>query len=63
MKQKPDLKPYWHSADMGVNCSLTMRKIYKRIHDVNPAYKPQTRFQKAHKSKRTLYQILHDIKR
>lgn len=45
MKERSDIRPYWHSADWSVNAALTMRKIYKRICRIDPNYKPLSRFQ------------------
>lgn len=55
MKERSDIRPYWHSADWNVNLSITMRKIHKRIHDQNTDYIPLSRFQKKHRSARNAW--------
>lgn len=55
MKQRPDLKPYYHSQDWNVNASLTFKKLHRRIREQNPSYVPMSRFQKRHRSARAAY--------
>ena len=45
MKQKRDITPYMNSATIGVNASLSLLKIYKRIRTIDPAHKPCSRYQ------------------
>ncbi len=42
MNPKRDIVPYMFSVDMGVNTSLSLGKIRKRIRTANPAYKPHS---------------------
>lgn len=44
MKPRRDVAPYIGSSDMGVNASLSLGKLYKRIRSINPASKPCSRY-------------------
>jgi hypothetical protein len=33
------------STDIGINASLTLAKVYKRIRMIDPTYKPSSRYQ------------------
>lgn len=46
MKERRDIKPYMFSPDFGVNTSLTMAKIRRRILNINPSYSLNTRYQR-----------------
>lgn len=50
MKQRRDITPYMGSPDMGVNASLSLLKIYKRVRMIAPAHKPASRYQTRLKS-------------
>ncbi len=52
MKQRRDIVPHMHLADMTVNISLTLAKIRKRIRMINPNYKQGSRYQARLKHKR-----------
>jgi len=46
MRPRRDVTPYMGSADDGINASLTLGKLYKRIRMyVKPGYKPGSRYQ------------------
>lgn len=45
MKPRRDVAPYMASADMSVNASISLRKIYKRIRLIDPTYKPSSLYQ------------------
>lgn len=63
MKPRRDVAPYMASADMGINASLSLAKIRKRIRTVNPAYKPCSRYQARLKNKRAAHNIKHRFAR
>ena len=54
MRPRRDVAPYTASANIGVNASLSIAKLYKRIRMVNPSYKPVTCYQARVKNKRAL---------
>ncbi len=51
MKPKRDITPYMGSSDSGINASLTLGKLYKRIRLIDPTYKPSSRYQSRLKSR------------
>lgn len=52
MKDRRDIAPYHYSDDWSINTSITMMKIYRRILDINPNFKRQSRFQQRIQRKR-----------
>lgn len=51
MKPRRDISPYMGSLDSGINASLTLGKLYKRIRLIDPAHKPSSRYQSRLKSR------------
>lgn len=52
MKPRRDVTPHMSNSDNGINASLTLGKLYKRIRMfVDPAYKPSSRYQARLKNK------------
>lgn len=45
MKPRRDITPYMGSTDNGINASLTLGKLYKRIRMIDPARKPGSHYQ------------------
>jgi hypothetical protein len=45
MKPRRDITPYMSSSDSGINASLTLSKLYKRIRLIDPGDKPSSRYQ------------------
>lgn len=45
MKPRRDITPYMGSTDNGINASLSLAKLYKRIRMYKPGYKPGSRYQ------------------
>jgi len=45
MKPRRDLTPHMCSSDSGINASLTLAKVYKRIRAISPGYKSSSRYQ------------------
>lgn len=52
MKPRRDITPYMGSTDSGVNASLTLGKLFKRLRTIDPAHKPGSRHQARLKNKR-----------
>lgn len=51
MKPIRPIVAYTGSADISINASLSLLKVYKRIRTFNPEYKPTSRCQARLKSK------------
>ena len=51
MKPRRDITPYMGSSDIGINASLTLGKLCKRIRMIDPAHKPSSRYQARLKNK------------
>lgn len=45
MKETRGLTLYMSSADINVNASISLRKLFKRIRDIDPTYRPSSRYQ------------------
>jgi hypothetical protein len=45
MKPRRDITPHMSSSDSGINASLTLLKVYKRLRTIDPTYKPSSRYQ------------------
>jgi hypothetical protein len=43
MKPKRDITPYMGSADINMNASISLLKIYKRLRTIDPSYTPPSR--------------------
>lgn len=59
MKPRRDVAPYMGSSDMGVNASLSLGKLYKRIRLINPASKPSSRYQIRLKNRQAARKMKH----
>lgn len=51
MKPRRFITPYMGSTSIGVNASLSLLKIYKRIRTIDPARKPSGNYQVRLKSR------------
>ena len=45
MRPRRDITPYMGSTDNGINASLSLAKLYKRIRLIDPTHKPSSRYQ------------------
>jgi len=45
MRPRRDITPYMGSTDIGINASLSLAKLYKRIRMIDPTHKPGSRYQ------------------
>lgn len=52
MKPFPAIKAYAFSDDIGINASITMLRVNKRLRLRTPGYKPTSFYQKRIKNKR-----------
>lgn len=57
MKPRPSFKPYMSSADIGINASITLAKLFNQIRIIDPTYKPSSRFQMRLKHKRAVRRV------
>lgn len=57
MRDRADITPYHYSEDWSVNTAITMMKIYRRILNINPSFKRQSRFQQRIQRKRAARQL------
>lgn len=63
MKPRRFITPYMSSASIGVNASISLLKIYKRIRTIDPAHKPSSHYQARLKNKRAAHQAkLHIVR-
>lgn len=63
MRQRPLVKPYMGSADIDINASISLAKLFKRIRTISPTFKPSSRYQMRLKHKRaTRRAVLHIVR-
>lgn len=63
MKPRRDLTPHMSNADNGINASLTLLKVYKRLRAIDPTYKPASRYQARLKNKQAARRLVLHIVR
>lgn len=63
MKPIRDITPHMSNSDSGVNASLTLLKVFKRLRTISPAYKPSSRYQARLKHKQAALRMKHGIVR
>lgn len=63
MKPRRDITPYMGSTDNGINATLTLLKVYKRLRTIDPAYKPASRYQARLKHKHAARRMKHGLVR
>jgi len=63
MKPRRDITPYMGSTDNGINATLTLMKVYKRLRTIDPTYKSASRYQARLKRKHAARRMKHGIVR
>lgn len=52
MRPIRDITPHMSNPDSGINASLTLLKVFKRLRTISPTYKPSSRYQARLKNRR-----------
>ena len=63
MRPRRDITPYMGSTDIGINASLSLAKLYKRIRMIDPTHKPGSRYQARLKHKQAARRMKRGIVR
>jgi len=63
MKPRRDLTPYMGSTENGINATLSLLKVYKRLRTISPEYKPCSKYQARLKHRQAARRMKHGIKR
>jgi len=63
MRPLRDITPYMSSSDSGINASLTLLKLFKRLRTINPECRPATRYQARLKNKQAARRMKRGIVR
>lgn len=63
MRPIRDITPHMSNSNNGINASLTLLKVFKRLRRISPAYKPSSRYQAQLKHKQATRRMKHGIVR